>query len=203
VDMGTVRVQGDGKRTTRPRRVIVALCVVLGLGLVAGVSSVSSLALIEATNTAGFCASCHEMELFHETWISSDHGSVKKGAISASCIDCHLPSPHEGVMQYLIAKARSGTKDIVCHLLGIEPDWSENLERREEYTYESGCRKCHEELTAPEISLKAILAHKDYNAGATTESCISCHVESGHGDLSGRLRLMKKSTEEAGSAQGG
>ena len=86
-------------------------------------------------------------------------------------------------MAYFWAKGTSGTKDIYYHLLGHEPDWVANLERHEAYTYESGCRQCHVELVAPGVPLKAITAHRDYEVGQTTETCIGCHAETGHGDL--------------------
>ena len=58
-----------------------------------------------------------------------------------------------------------------------------NLERREVYTMEASCRTCHVDLVAPKIPLKAYLAHRDYTIGQTTETCVSCHSDVGHGNL--------------------
>ena len=129
------------------------------------------------------------MEVFRETWRESPHGNASKGIIGATCVDCHLPPAEEGIVHYLYAKGVSGTRDFTYHMLQIEPDWVVNLERREEYTMEESCRKCHVDLVAPEIPLKAYLAHRDYMIGQTTETCISCHSDVGHGNLKHTLTV--------------
>lgn len=180
----------DGVASGRGRWVVLLIGMILG-SLVAGSASLFATAAIESTNTVSFCASCHEMEVFHDTWQTSEHGSASKGVVIASCTDCHLPPPHDGLVSYLVTKGMTGTKDVVNHLLGREPDWIDNLERREHYTFESGCRKCHVDLVVPEIPLKAFLAHRDYNNGITSETCITCHAETGHGDLKALLQERK------------
>ncbi len=150
---------------------------------IASIGSLIAADQIERTNTPEFCASCHEMEVFYQTWEAGAHGSANKGAVHATCTDCHLPPAHDGMVSYLWAKGTSGTKDIVNHYLGRAPDWVANLEHRDVFTYESGCLNCHVELVAPGIPLKAYLAHRDYLTGETESTCISCHAEVGHGNL--------------------
>ncbi|NIA15511.1 MAG: acetyl-CoA carboxyl transferase [Nitrospiraceae bacterium] len=170
-------------------------------GGAASVGAILTANMVEATNTAEFCAACHEMEVFRETWAESPHGTAAKGIVSAICVDCHLPPAEDGIVHYLYAKGMSGIRDLTYHTLGIEPDWVANLERREEYTMEESCRKCHLDLVAPEIPLKAYLAHRDYTIGQTTETCISCHSNVGHGNLKHTLTVRNAARTAAAQAQ--
>ena len=149
--------------------------------------------IVEHTSSVEFCASCHSMQQFHDAWINGKHGTGKKGIIVAKCADCHLP--HDNMAHYLWVKGISGTKDTVATIFGYQPDWIKNLEKREEFTYESGCRKCHVNLVAPGIPLKAFKAHRQYELGETQKTCISCHQDVGHGDL--KSILSDKKSKEA------
>jgi cytochrome c nitrite reductase small subunit len=160
---------------------------VLG-GLAAVGASLATVHMVEETGDDEFCGACHEMDIFCETWREGSHGTAELGIEVAKCVDCHLP--HTGTVPYLIAKGRTGMHDTIAHIRGYEPDWVENLEHREAYVYESGCRECHKELIAPGISLKAYNAHRDVITGETTKTCIACHSEVGHGDL--KSALMKR-----------
>jgi nitrate/TMAO reductase-like tetraheme cytochrome c subunit len=170
------------------RRLAIVLPLLLGLGVVAGASSLFTFVMIESTSTVEFCAVCHEMDVFVDTWEAAAHGPDETGAIAAVCVDCHLPDPEAGHIAYLYEKGRSGTNDVVKHLLGDFPDWIANLEEREHFTFESGCRKCHVELVAPGIPLKAITAHRDYLTGQTEETCIGCHADIGHAALKAAIQ---------------
>jgi len=163
-------------------------------GLVIGIVAATlfiiiQIGIIESTSTVEFCASCHSMETFHQAWVNGKHGVGKKGIVVAKCVDCHLP--HDNMVHYLWAKGIAGTKDAVATVFGYEPDWIENLEEREEYTYESGCRRCHVNLVAPGIPIKAFTAHRQYELGETDKTCISCHTDVGHGDLKSILKANK------------
>jgi len=151
--------------------------------LAAGAALVASFSyhMIEATGEPEYCKTCHEMEQFHDAWQSGAHGSEEKGVRKATCVDCHLP--HDGTLNYLVTKARTGMHDLWAHYTGVETDWEARLDMRNSYTYDSGCRKCHVELVAPGISIKAINAHRDYRLEATEKTCVDCHYETGHGDL--------------------
>lgn len=161
---------------------------VLGGGLCV-VGALFAAQMVEWTGDAAFCGRCHEMKIFVDTWEEGHHGTAHEGIEVATCADCHLP--HTNVVHYLAVKGYTGNKDILFHVLGKFPNWEKNLERREAYTYESACRKCHVKLEAPGISLKGFQAHRDYLNGATEKSCISCHSDGGHGDLLDALRTRK------------
>jgi len=164
-------------------------------GILMGAVALFSVHMVEATSDAEFCGSCHEMQVFCDAWEEGAHGPAHKGIVAAKCTDCHLP--HEGTVKYLIAKAKTGTHDVIAHLTKKDTDWIANLEHREKFTYESGCRKCHIELEVPGISLKGFKAHRDYTTGETEETCISCHFDAGHKDLEQRLKDMKKNETTA------
>lgn len=155
-----------------------------------------SAAQIENTNKVSFCASCHEMKIFKETWAKSAHGTIHKGAIRAKCVDCHLP--HEGLVKYLITKAAYGMNDYYAHVTGKKATikhWIEHWKKKKPYVhkaYESGCKVCHKELIGNGIPIKAIIAHKAYLIGETKKTCVSCHYMVGHGDLLATLMQKNK-----------
>ena len=157
------------------------LAALLLLGAGAGAVSVLSYHVIELTGEPEYCASCHEMEQFFDAWQAGPHGSESMGTRKAGCTGCHLP--HDGTLNYIITKTRTGMHDLWAHYTGVETDWPAHLEKRNHYTYDSGCRRCHIELTAPGIPLKAINAHRDYRLGDTEKTCVDCHNVTGHGDL--------------------
>ncbi len=182
----------------RGPRAILLFGIIIG-GIAASIGSLVAAWQIEVTSTPEFCASCHEIEQFRVAWAEGPHGSMEKGVVSASCVDCHLPPAEDGILQYLTAKGMSGTKDIISHYRGHEPDWVANLEKREEFTYETGCKKCHVELVAPGIPLKAFLAHRDYKNGQTSKTCIECHPQVGHGNL--KYMLMSKEAAKVAKSE--
>jgi len=171
------------------RRWIFLFGLIIG-GVLAAFGALITAYMIEETSGGEFCTSCHEMEVFGETWIAGRHGPGRDGTVAAKCTDCHLP--HEGVLPNLTKKAMLGANDAYVHYFGTEPDWIENLEHRDEFTFDSGCKKCHVELVAPDIPLKAFLAHRDYLTGETEKTCISCHTDVGHKNLIEHLQKQMK-----------
>ncbi|WP_022853623.1 cytochrome c3 family protein [Thermodesulfatator atlanticus] len=174
----------------------IILGLIVGI-VVAGVFSLITASKIVATNKPAFCASCHPMKIFHETWQASVHGPAVKGAAKAKCADCHLP--HDGFMNYLITKAKAGLNDYIANMQGKgqEPQyWLDRWAKQGSlnHVYESSCRNCHKELVAPGIPIKAFLAHRQYELGMTKETCITCHKTVGHGNL--MLVMQKKMAKQ-------
>ncbi len=168
------------------KKVFAALIVVFAAALLLSLATAS---LVKSTSTLAFCTSCHEMQIFYDTWERSAHGKAIKGATKAKCVDCHLP--HNGIITYLYDKARFGIHDYRVHISGKVVDWEAKWEKRApgvHAAYESGCRKCHKDLVAPGIPIKAFKAHRTYELGETGKNCISCHDYAGHGDLLQALR---------------
>jgi len=137
--------------------------------------------MIERTSGIEFCSSCHSMKAVAQAYEEDIHGGMNKFGVKAHCVDCHLP--HDNVVQYVSAKAYSGAKDVLGELFWAKSfDWMGNLQHREEFTYSSGCRQCHD-LNAIRYEIpKAYLAHRDYKMGVV-KSCVHCHQHVGHKDI--------------------
>ncbi len=171
------------------------------LGLVIGIIFTTIISLVTAskvisTGRANFCSSCHEMEIFRDTWRAGGHGPADKGVIKAQCAQCHLP--HDNLVVYLISKFKFGLHDYLAHLRGKgkPQQWLVKWEQDQEQApkaYESGCRECHQQLIAPGIPLKAFTAHRQYELGLTQKTCISCHQSVGHGDI---ITAMKETLKK-------
>lgn len=150
---------------------------------------------LHATGGSEFCSGCHVMEPMSYAWSRDVHGGANPNGVSAACVDCHLP--WEGPFGHLLAKARTGLHDVWANTFyDLEAiDWRAKLERREEYTYDSGCLKCHDRLkTAPMRSNKAVVAHRPYFVGQSEKTCVNCHPHVGHQDLA---QLFQPAPSEA------
>ncbi len=134
--------------------------------------------MIERTSGSNFCSSCHSMQAVTHAYQADVHGGANANGTKAQCVDCHLP--HDNVFKYVVAKAYSGSKDVLGEVFWADTfDWVGNLKERQEFAYSSGCRKCHD-LDAIRYDIpKAFLAHKDFTTGKV-KSCVQCHEHVGH-----------------------
>lgn len=144
--------------------------------------------VFHATDGAQFCGTCHVMAPMIAAYEQDVHGGMNANGVKASCLACHLP--HDSAWGYGLAKARTGTHDIWAQwtydLKAI--DWEAKRERRAEYTYDSGCLACHENLErATMASNKAFVAHRPYFQKTTRQTCVSCHPHVGHHELTEQL----------------
>lgn len=174
------------KGTGSPRkRHNLALWIGLGMGGLLTIALVlASGFMVETTNTDTFCVSCHAMTPFRTAWKNSVHGGRNPQGFAAQCVDCHLP--HGNFLQYLVAKAITGTHDVIVNF-SIDPvthDWKGNAEKnRGEFTFDSACRKCHHDLTPKGIGHGGLRAHRTYLLGEVDRSCTDCHPHVGHHDI--------------------
>ncbi len=174
------------------------LGIIIG-AVVAFVISLIAAQIVQVTSTPEFCASCHEMKPMYETWLTGPHGpnyENGRGVERAKCTDCHLPHG-TNVINYLIAKGISGTKDYVVHLTGAgRVDWEKKLDEPEKYVYVKSCLHCHTNLTdAPGLSDDAKESHRDAFKESKYPNCLECHDYAGHGeDFADKLQeyLKKK-----------
>lgn len=113
------------------------------------------------------------------------HGGNNTFGLKAKCADCHLP--HDNVFHYVTAKAYTGIKDVLGEMFWKDSiDWVGRLEKRKEFTYTSGCQKCHD-LDAIRYEIpKAFLAHRDFKTGKV-DTCIQCHEHVGHKNITANL----------------
>ncbi|GGC05835.1 hypothetical protein GCM10011352_35040 [Marinobacterium zhoushanense] len=121
------------------------------------------------------------------SFLQSSHGGLSTTGTQALCTDCHLPQ--DSYTDYLYMKARNGAWDLFKEfVLGADDvDWHAKRERANEYVYESGCLKCHNDLQrGSERSSKQFVAHKPYFLGTVNKTCIDCH-QVGHSELTQAL----------------
>jgi len=159
------------------------------LGLVFGVILTIMLVLasgfmIDTTNKDVFCASCHIMEPFQESWKLAVHGGNNPQGFAAQCVDCHLP--HGNFFEYVMVKGMTGVGDVVQNFYvdGAEVDWQANAEKnRLKFTFESACKHCHHVLIPPGLSSGGFIAHRSYLRGTANRTCAECHPHVGHKDM--------------------
>ncbi|PID30209.1 MAG: cytochrome C [Candidatus Cloacimonadota bacterium] len=157
------------------------------IGVIIGVVvSLISAEMVEHTSGVEFCSSCHSMEGMTEAYKLDVHGGYNKNGTKAKCSDCHLP--HNNVVNYLFAKGYTGVKDVIGEIFYADGiDWIPRLENRADYTYSSGCKKCHDLKAMREDIPKAYLAHKEYEMGRV-KSCVECHRHVGHKNMIDHLK---------------
>ena len=153
--------------------------VLIFCGLVIGIiGSLLAAEMVERTAGVDFCARCHTMKGVAQAYENDIHGGSNIYGIRARCVDCHLP--HDNVAHYLVAKAYTGTQDVLGEMFWSKSvDWVGNLKKREEFVYTSGCQQCHD-LDAIRYEIpKAFLAHREFKMGVVS-SCVHCHNHVGH-----------------------
>ena len=130
------------------------------------------------TGTNEFCGRCHEMMPHLYTWKMSSH-TVNVHGVTANCVDCHLPPA--GLHHYTY-KAYSGLRDVVVHYLGnpSKVDWEGKKFTKEDYLFEDGCRRCHQDLIPPGLKRGGFLAHREWINGRTRKKCWDCHENMVH-----------------------
>ena len=169
------------EKLTRNKPLIVGLSIGILLSVV---TVLASGFMVETTNTDTFCITCHAMSPFRISWQGSVHGGQNPQGFRAQCVDCHLP--HGNFVDYLSTKAVTGTGDVLQNIT-FDPhefDWAGNAEaNRENFTFDSACRRCHHNLTGPGLSSGGFIAHRAYLRGETKKQCVSCHPHVGHKDM--------------------
>ncbi len=135
------------------------------------------------TATNNFCMSCHVHPEADNSWKRSDHYETPSG-YKVSCAECHLPPKGQG---YFFEKAKTGLRDLWSYWTkdSASFDWVERrrLENARNYTYESSCIKCHENLFPVELSKEGADAHLYYKQNKQKMAdlhCINCHLNAGH-----------------------
>ena len=155
------------------RRAVAAAGVLAGLGALAFALSHR---LMMATSTPSFCASCHEIEPAHRSWLMSSHRANKRGVV-VKCIDCHLPEPSQFVPFFWV-KTRHGLRDLYAHFLGDEYDREQAKRRARAAIPNSRCQRCHEDLLATGMTRGAMLAHRAVlypKREGYEKTCHQCH----------------------------
>jgi cytochrome c-type protein NapC len=146
--------------------------------------------VLEATNTVGFCTSCHEMDTVYAEYQETIHYSNRSG-VRAGCPDCHVP--REWVPKVL--RKIEASQELWGKMTGFI-DTPEKFEKhrtalaqkewgRMKANNSLACRNCHsvEGMSPDKQSEKAKTRHaKAKNEGMT---CIDCHYGIAHKEPEG------------------
>ena len=141
---------------------------------------------MEATNTLGFCISCHEMrDNVYQEYKKTVHFSNRSG-VRATCSDCHVPDP----WVHKIVRKVEATRELWYKATG-SIDTPEKFEakrlvlaQRVWDTMKSNdsreCRNCHlfDSMNLKDQKQRAAKQHE--NALKTGETCIDCHKGVAH-----------------------
>ncbi len=148
---------------------------------------------MEATNTLGFCISCHEMEnTVYQEYKSTVHFQNRTG-VRATCSDCHVPDPwiHKVVRKVeasreLYHKAL-GSIDTPAKFEAKRLTLAKRVWTSMKKTDSRECRNCHNfQSMNPEFQRPR--ARKQHlNAFKTGQTCIDCHKGIAHGNVRDRL----------------
>lgn len=191
----------EAKDTTPPKRGGWRRWALFGLP-VAGVATAFAAGIIfwggfntamEATNTLGFCISCHEMEsTVYQEYKTTVHYENRTG-VRAVCSDCHVP--HDWT--HKIIRKVQASKEVWGKITGSintpEKFDAKRLELamhewdRMKATDSRECRNCHgfESMLPEKQRPRARQQHM--NALETGQTCIDCHKGIAHHQLRDRM----------------
>lgn len=195
--LGTILSSARYKNNMIKRLLIIAiLLAALGIAVpvIWGVTQIG----IKQTSDYTFCGGCHSMQPMVTSYLQDTHGGENPAGIRATCSDCHLP--HDDPFTYLKQKSINGAWDVWMEfVVGADTvDWHAKRERREEFTYESGCLSCHNALTKSSVSTPAtVVAHGPLVNGTETKHCVSCHEHVGHYRLSDAMTNFTGATQKS------
>lgn len=144
---------------------------------------------MEATNTLGFCITCHEMEnTVYQEYKSTIHFQNRTG-VRATCSDCHVPDP----WVHKVVRKIEASRELFHKALG-SIDTPEKFEKKRltlakrvwksmKKTDSRECRNCHNfQSMNPEFQRPR--ARKQHlNAFKTGQTCIDCHKGIAHKDI--------------------
>lgn len=144
--------------------------------------------VLEATNSLGFCTSCHEMSYVYEEYEETVHFKNPSG-VRATCSDCHVPKP----WIYKVARKISATfKELPHKILGTidtrekfeakRLELAENVWATMKATDSRECRNCHafETMDLANQDKSARKKHTLKRRIEKGETCIDCHKGIAH-----------------------
>jgi nitrate/TMAO reductase-like tetraheme cytochrome c subunit len=144
--------------------------------------------VVQATNTLGFCTSCHEMDTVYEEYKQSAHYRNASG-VRAICSDCHVP---EDWFLKIQAKTKATFNELPAKIVGTidtpEKFAAKRLELAESVwanmkaTDSRECRNCHA-LASMDLEKQGRSASKKHTLERKRErgeTCIDCHKGIAH-----------------------
>lgn len=170
--------------TQRNKRWRAAL--IVGALLAAGAGGLAAVDFgVAATNSMGFCVSCHSMQTNFEEYKKTVHYQNASG-VRAGCPDCHVP---RALGPKLVAKLMAA-KDVWHEFKGTI-DTPEKFEARRwdmanrvwakmKATDSRECRGCHDFASMDLEAQDSSAAKKHAKASQRGKTCIDCHAGIAH-----------------------
>ena len=169
-----------------------SLLALLGAGFVGGIVFWGGFnTAMEATNTLGFCTSCHEMrDTVYAEYKETIHYSNRTG-VRATCSDCHVPRD----WVHKVARKVQATGELYGKLVGTidtpakfeakRAELASHVWKRMKETDSLECRNCHsaEAMSSDKQTEKAQSRHK--KGFAEGKTCIDCHYGIAHKEPDG------------------
>lgn len=120
---------------------------------------------VEATSQPKFCGSCHIMEPYYKSWLTSSHKDV-------ACVDCHIPPGIYSEIQKKM-EAISMVTSYFTGTYGTNP-WAE--------VDDAACLQCHQRrlLAGKEMFKGVLFDHEPHLSELRREKklrCTSCHSQ--------------------------
>ncbi|MGI9385654.1 MAG: NapC/NirT family cytochrome c [Methyloligellaceae bacterium] len=148
---------------------------------------------MEATNTLGFCISCHEMEdTVYQEYKKTAHFQNRTG-VRATCSDCHVPDPwvHKVVRKIQATRELyykfTGSIDTPAKFEAKRLQLAKRVWKTMKATDSRECRNCHNfQSMAPE-SQRPRARKQHMNAFKTGQTCIDCHKGVAHKNVRDQL----------------
>lgn len=177
----------EGLLARAKRNPFARLGIVLGAVLIVFVVVVGGFTTaVEATNSVGFCTSCHSMSYNYEEYKESVH-YLNRSGVRAGCSDCHVPKKNwfSEMHRKVIA-----AKDVWGEVIGtidtrekFDAKRAEMAKREWARMKESdsiGCRNCHS-FEAMDLGEQDKLGqNKHAEAQSEGKTCIDCHKGVAH-----------------------
>lgn len=167
---------------------------ILGIGLIAG-GVIFGAGIVfwggfntamEATNTLGFCKSCHEMRTMVFAEYSLTGHYENRTGVRATCSDCHVPDP----WVYKFVRKVKATNELFHWALGSinTPEKFEakrltlakSVWRAMKETDSRECRNCHSWEGMSTANQKPRAAKQHADARKEKATCIDCHKGVAH-----------------------
>ncbi len=148
---------------------------------------------MEATNTLGFCISCHEMEsTVYQEYRKTVHFQNRTG-VRATCSDCHVPDPWIHKMIRKVEASRElyykamGSIDTPEKFEAKRLQLAKRVWKTMKETDSRECRNCHNfQSMSPEFQ-KPRARKQHLNAFTTGQTCIDCHKGIAHNSVRNHL----------------
>ena len=164
------------------KRLVVVACVAAAVGV--SIMIALNHAWVASSKDES-CMACHVHPDSEASWRLSSH-HVNGSGTKTSCAQCHLPPT--GSVDYVIAKVKTGGKDVLSHIFKDKEkiNWEAKgeLEHARKIVYNASCIECHHQLFPEGISDDGVTAHLywEENSRKFEMNCIDCHLDVGHYD---------------------